>query len=229
MRSFFVIPLLCLLAAPAGAQTGEGGPSPTYKMDGLATLTTNAVEHGLTQTNKDPSLQGQFWFNWGPQFRLGLWGANVAYPGSDSHFLLRLNADIKISFSQESDMTLKFTDERFFKPETRNGNVMGLHVHLYGYGIGYDVLSNFHGTRTGATAASFSKTWDVFTTWKWENTLGYMMLKDDALTNYFWYETYLGTKPGSIYYQIGASYNSGQSQFHGAGDLMALLKATVSF
>jgi len=230
MRSFFVVSLLCIFAASAGAAEGEGAPSPSYKMDGLATLTTNAVEHGLTITNKDPSLQGQFWFNWGPQFRLGLWGANVAFPSSDSHFLLRLNADIKVSFSQDADMTLKFTDEHYFKPETRNGNILGLHLHMYGYGIGYDMISNFHGSETRAAAASLEKTWDVFSTWKWENTFGYMMPESSAYTGYFWYETYIGTKPGSIYYQIGANYNSGASQFHGAGDLaLLILKATVSF
>lgn len=198
-------------------------------MEGLATLMTNYVDYGLTHSDKDPALQGQFWFNWGPQFRLGLWGTSVAYKHSDTHFLLKINADLKIVFSPNADMTLKYSDAHYYKPETRDGNILGLHLNLFGYGVRYEMHSNFFGTEDAATSFAFTRTWDVFGSWKWENLLGYMMINGDALTNYFWYETYLGIKPGNIYYQIGGSYNSGASQFNGAGDLALLLKASVSF
>lgn len=232
MRLLFLAPLLCFLATSARGQTsadGASSSSPNFKMTGLAALSSNVVEYGLTQTNKDPGLLGQFWFNWGPQFRLGLSGMNVAYKNSESHFRLRLNGDIKVAFSSETSMTLKFTDERFFKPETRNGNILGVHFDFFGYGVEYDVISNFTGSETRATAASFSKAFEVFGDWSWDNRVGYLMLTNDAMTNYFFYETYIGKKPGAILYQVGASHNSGASQFDGAGDLMFMLKAAVTF
>lgn len=226
MRFFAVVLLQCVLSVAAWAQSNS---SPTYRMDGQVSLLSNYVDYGLTQSNKDPALNAQFWFNWGPQFRLGLWGGSVGFKDSSSHFLLKLNADLKIVFSQNTDLTIKYSDGHYYKPETRNGNILGLHLNLFGYGVRYEQHSNFFGTEDRATSFAFTRTWDVFGSWKWENLLGYMMVKSDSLSNYFWYETYLGIKPGNIYYQIGGSYNSNAAQFNGAGDLAVLVKATVTF
>lgn len=199
-------------------------------MDGKAALMTNYTEYGLTHTDKDPALQGEYWFAFGPQFRMGVWGSNISYPSSDSHFLLRVNADIKIVFSADAHMIIKLTSENYFKSESRNGTVTGLHLDFFGYGIQYDNRTNFLGTEASATSYAFSKTWDVWSTWKWDNLVGYMMLNDSpAFSNYFWFESYLGTKPNFIYYQGGVAYNSGASQFNGIADVALILKATVSF
>lgn len=228
MKKIGLILLLCspLLSPLARAQNDV---APTYKMEGLAALMSNYVDYGITHTDKDPSLQGQFYFNWGPQFRLGVWGTNTKYPSSDTHFWLKLNADLKIAFSQNADMTIKLTSNHFYKTENRNGSIVGVHLNLFGYGVRYEQHSNFLGTETTASAYSFSKIFPVFGDWKSENILGAMMLTADNLSNYFWVETWLGTKPAAIYYQIGVSYNSSASQFDGAGDLMGMLKASVSF
>ncbi|MBX2987538.1 MAG: hypothetical protein KF802_06545 [Bdellovibrionaceae bacterium] len=224
--SLFALLLSVFIFSSARAQTNS---VPTYKMDGMASLMTNYVDYGLSHTTQDPALHAAFWFNWGPQFRMGLWGSNVSYKDSDSHFLLKVSADLRIQFSENSDLTIKYSDNHYFKPESRDGNVLGLHLNLFTYGIRYEKLSNFLNTRKGATAYAFTKTWDAFQTWKWENVFGYMMMGSDVLTNYFYWETYLGTQPGAIYYQIGSSYNSGASQFDGAADPTLIFKASVSF
>lgn len=207
----------------------QGNAPPTYQLEGQAALMNNFVDYGVSQSNKDPALNGAFWFNWGPQFRMGLWGSNVNYQGGDTHFLLKLNADLKVVFSSNADMTLKFSDNRYYKPGTRNGNTLGLHFQFFGYKIMYEQLSNFMGTEAGATYFAFNRTWDVFQTWKWENQLGYMMLKKDGMTNYFDLRSFIGKKPSSIYYQGGITWNSSPSQFNGASGLFFVVMASVGY
>ncbi|HRO67024.1 MAG TPA: hypothetical protein PL182_05630, partial [Pseudobdellovibrionaceae bacterium] len=102
MRSIIALTLIfSVFSLPVAAQTNNAA---TYRLDGLVSLMSNFVESGLTQTDNDPALQGSFWFNFGPQFRMGLWGGNVSYDGQDSHFLLKLNAELKVDFSQDSNM-----------------------------------------------------------------------------------------------------------------------------
>lgn len=222
---FSLLAFILLSGIAARAQDG----APTYKLEGEAALSSNSVEYGVSQSNKDPALHGSFWFNWGPQFRLGVWGGNVSYEGDETHFLLRLRADLKINFSANASAALRFGNQSYFKRGTRDGSTVGLHLDLFGYGVVYEQLSNFMGTEDPATYFAFAKTWDVFQTWKWENQIGYMMLSTNGMSAYFDVRSMLGTKPGAIYYQLGATYNSAPAQFAGAGDPFFILMATVSF
>lgn len=203
--------------------------APTFKLEGEAALSTNSVEYGITQTDKDPSLHGSFWFNWGPQFRLGVWGGNVNFAGDEAHFLLKARAELNVNFSENASAALRFSNHSYFKRGTRDGTVIGLHLNLFRYGVVYEQISNFMGTEDSAQYVAFSKTWDVFQTWKWENQIGYVMLSSNNLTSYFDARSFLGTKPGAILYQIGATYNSSPAQFDGAAEPFLLLMATVHF
>lgn len=165
MKNLLFVFLFNAFALSAGAE-GTGTNNATFKMEGQASLMSNYVEYGLTHTDKDPALQGQYLFNFGPQFRLGVWGSNISYPNSETHLLLRVNAEIVILFSNESSMIIKVAQENYFKPETRNGMINGIHFNFYGYGIHYDDIYNFLGTEKEAKGYSFSKTWDVWTTWQ---------------------------------------------------------------
>jgi hypothetical protein len=202
---------------------------PTFKMDGKAALMSNFFQDGINHTDKDPALQAQFWFNWGPQFRLGLWGSNTKYSSSDTHFWLRASGDLKVIFSENADMTLRLHSHNYFKSNDRNGISFVLLLNLFTYYIQVEQQTNFLGTLERATLYSASKTYDVFGDWKNENTLGYAMLNSSTLVNYFWIESWLGKKPGAIYYQVGASYNSKSSQLNGAADFVFAAKATASF
>lgn len=224
MRITIATLLLGVITAQAHAQSSAS----TFHMDSQVSLMSNLVEYGVTQTKKDPALKGDFWFNFGPQFRLGVTGNNVSYEDSTSHFLLRANAELRIVFSPNSDLAIRYSEHRYFAPEDRNGNVFGAHLRLWDAGVHYEQLSNFMGLES-ATAFSLSKSWDVFSTWRWENVIGYVTPNSDIRSSFFYYETYLGTKPAAIYYQLGATYNSSSGNYPGAADPMLVLKASVSF
>lgn len=221
--------ILLILSAISLRSFAQGGGTPTYRLEGQAALLSNAVENGLSQSDHDPSLQGSFWFHFGPQFRLGVSGASVAYEGQSTHFLMRLNADLKIDFSKDTNLVLSYSNERYYKSEGRDGNVFGLSFDLYSFGVHYRRHSNFYGTKDGATSYAFSKTWSVWQAWRWQNLLGYMTLEAPGASNYFFYETFLARNWNSLEYAVGGSYNSAASQFHSAGKPALILKAAVSF
>ncbi len=225
----WLVTILSLFTGPAFAEGEAAGTPPTFKMDGSAALMTNYMEYGITQTTKDPSLQGTFWFNWGPQFRLGLWGSNTNFENSDTHLHLKVAAEIKVPFSEHAGMTLAYFDHRFYKPETREGNTVELRLTFFDWTIFYEQISNFEGTQTKGSSYGFEKELPVFGNWKWKNTVGYVSVTEPGLNNFFWWETALGIKPGGIFYEVGGTYNSSASQFSGSADPMIFLRATVNF
>jgi uncharacterized protein (TIGR02001 family) len=210
--------------------SGSSSNQPSYRLDGRATLTSNFVEKGLTQTKGDPGVQSEFWFNFGPQFRLGLWGANVRYDSTPStHFWLRANADIKVDFSENANLNIIYTENNLFKANNRNGNLVGLHFNFWGWKIIYDMESNWQGTQAKATYAGAGKDIAVWNDWIWSNTGGYLMSEAEGVTSFFDFRSGLGTKAKDILVMGSVSYSNASGAFKDQGELAFILSAQVSF
>lgn len=221
---------LCLAQTETGsANSGQTQGSPTYRLLGEAELQSHFIHHGLSQTNKDPSLQGLFWFNFGPQFRLGVWGSNTNYEGSDIHLWLRFSADVKVDFSTTADLKIRYSQNQFYKSDSRNGSTVGLDLGLFTYHIIYEIESNWDGTNTGSSYYAFQKSIDVFGSWKWNNQVGYTMVKADAYSNFFDFRTGIGTQIKDIFVEVVATDTSIPSQFNERGDLFFLLSVKAQF
>lgn len=212
------------------AQEDTKGNIPDFKMNGEVSLLSNYVEHGLTQTDKDPSLQAAFGFNFGPQFKMGIWGSNVNFDSTE-HFLLKINAELKVQISTTTDFKLGYFNNQYFKTDTRNGNTTYLVITSHGYRIRYEQNSNWEGTDESSTYYSFGKTFDLNQSWKWDNEVGYTMISDvPNIENYFDLRTSFLYKGGSnIIYQISATGTSSPSQFNGQGDIFGYVGASTSF
>jgi len=217
------------LAQSPGSVDKDNGAAPTYKLEGNALLVSNFVSRGLTQTNNDPGLQSSFWFNFGQQFRVGVWGSNVNYPGQDTHVWLRMNADLKIVFSPNANLRFKYSVNNFYSSNSRNGNTLGLHLDLYAYKVIYELESNWEATSTRSTHFGFQKTYDVLGGWKWDNQVGFSMLKADNYQSYFDIRSFIGSNNNAFEYRAGATWTSSPSQFAGRGDLFAIFIIGVSF
>lgn len=198
-------------------------------MTGSAELLSHYVEHGLSQTDKAPALQGSFWFNFGPQARIGLWGSNVDFPGEDTHLVLRPAADVKIIFSPNTDFVISYSQNEYFSDTLRDGHTLGFHLNAFGYRVNYETTNNWEGTRTNAGYFSLGKTFTVFGDWKWDNEGGYSMLTAAGYNNYFDLRTFLGRKLGQIFLQGGVTGTSTTTQFHGAGGYFFILSASTEF
>lgn len=212
-----------------GALAAEGNASPTFKFYGDVSLLSHYVENGISQSEKTPALQGSFWFNMGPQFRLGLWGSNTNFANSDDRFNLRLNAEIKVDITQKTNLNIAYTKNNYYNGGQRNGSITGVHLKIDDYRILYDNYSNWEGTDESLTRYALGKNTTVWTDWKWNNEVGYNAPTLSSLENYFDLRTGLGTKWTQIFFEGALTATSNSSQLHGSGDLYFILSGTTEF
>lgn len=221
------IAFIIILISSLRAFAAEGNTSPTFQLSGDVSLLSHYVEYGLSQSDKSPALQGSFWFNFGPQFRLGLWGSNTNYEHSDDHFNLRMNADIKVSFSSTTHLIITYSKSQYYNGGEHNGDLLGGHFHFGDYRIHYDNNSNWEGTENRSSRFAFGKVSNVFGTWKWDNEVGYNTPDVDTMNPYFDARAGLGTKWGVIFFEGALTGTSESSQFNGAGDFFFILSAST--
>ncbi|MBO9666279.1 MAG: hypothetical protein J7501_05650 [Bdellovibrio sp.] len=221
----FTIIMLGLSARSFAAEN----TSPTFKLSGDVSLLSHYVEYGLSQSDKSPALQGSFWFNFGPQFRLGLWGSNTNYKGSDDHFNLRANADIKIDFSQTSNAVIMYSQSTYYNGGDHNGNIIGLHLNFGDFRVNYDALSNWEATDSRSARFALGKATKVWTSWIWDLEGGYNTPDVDTINPYFDLRTALGTTWGVIYFEGAVTGTTAASDLDGAGDVFFILSAKTGF
>ena len=132
MRSY--IAFFLILLATQGSLAADGS-TPTFKLSGDVTLLSHYVENGLSQTENSPSLQGSFWFNFGSQFRLGLWGSNTNYEVGNDNFNLRFNADIKVNLTENTHLKIAYSDSKFYKAGDRYGTFLALYFLFWNFRV----------------------------------------------------------------------------------------------
>lgn len=220
------------IAFPFLLQAQEG-PARTSPIAGEAELMSHFVERGLSHSDKDPALQASFWFNFGPQFRAGIGGTNVGYQGSDSRFLLKYNADIKIDFTDNINLTIDVSNHNYYKPETRNGWVYALRFRLYEvWRLKYESLTNWEATQTAANHISLTYDYLLSERWKAPVQFGYTMVSADAPA----YKSYFDLRGGAHFeqneilkYKIDLTWNSNAAQFPGRAGIFLILGVQLAY
>jgi uncharacterized protein (TIGR02001 family) len=201
------------------------------KIAGDAELMSNFVERGVSQSDRDPALNAGFWFNFGPQFRAGIGGVNVGYEGSESRFRLMYNADIKISFSDRTDLIIYFGNHNYFKPESRNGWLYGLNLRLFEvWKISYVTLTNWEGTGKPVNYFAGTYEYSLSERWKMPTQLGYSTISEiENYNSYFDLRTGAHFQQnGSLRYKIDLTYNSSAAQFNQRAGIFLILGAQLS-
>lgn len=225
MRQY--IAFIIILIGSWGAFAAEGNSSPTFQLAGDVSLLSHYVENGISQSEKSPALQGSFWFNFGPQFRLGLWGSNTNFPQSSDHFNLRGNADIKVNFSQNSHLVIAYSQSQYYNGGDRNGNILGLHLSFGEYRVLYDSFSNWEATKRSSARFAFGKISTVFGNWKWNNELAHNTPSVNNIKPYFDVRTSLGAKWSVIFLEGALTATNASSSLNGRGDVYFILSAST--
>ena len=221
------IAFIIILIASCKSLAADGN-SANFNLSGDVKLLSHYVENGLSQSDRSPSLQGSFWFNFGPQFRLGIWGSNTNYEGSDDHFNLRINADIKVDLSQDAHLRIAYSESQFYKVGDRNGNILGVHLNFWDYRILYDKNSNWEGTKRRSNRYAFGHTYSFSDNWKWNNEIGYNTVDRNSIKAYFDGRTGIGKRMGVIFLEGALTATSESSQFeNGVGDVFFILSAST--
>jgi uncharacterized protein (TIGR02001 family) len=218
--------ILLFITAPLTALS-QTADNPTFS--GEASLLSNFVWHGLTQTRDNPAVQSSFVYHLAPIFKVGLWGSNVSYDNSDSNALLKINADLMLKFSPNFTLTIKYSDNKYFEPGNRDGNTLTFDFVTFEHNFGLEQESNWIGTSTKARYFYYGFTNDVFGDAKWENRFGHTMFESPGLDNYFDLRTSLGTKRGFIFWAATVTLLTSKQQFGDSANYFFIVSGTAKF
>lgn len=218
---FLMILLSLCLNSPILAQSKETQKS--YAIEGSATILSHFVYHGLSQTQKDPSLQTLLVVPLIPEFKVGIWGSNVSYENANNHVWFKLLFDLNIELNKDVQLIFGYNFNKFYKDSIRNGSTLILGTNLFDYQIRYESETNWQGTETGARYVSFGKIFQIFSQFDWLNQIGYSMLEVPNLQNYFDLKSQISTSYNKLNFLAAVTLTSTPSQFNGNGDIFAIL------
>lgn len=222
-----LVSIITLISLQSLAQSEAGNTPPNLRLSGDVSLLSHYIEHGLSQSNYSPALQGSFWFNFGPQFRLGVWGSNTNYKNSDDNFNLRFGADINVNLSAISYLTLGYFKSNYYNGGDRTGELFELNIFVKDVRVLYEKTTNWEGSGKRGDRFGFGATSNVLNTWKWNNEIGYTTIDSDNLNNYFDFKSGLGTRWGALFFEGALTGTSESSQFDGRGDFFFILSAST--
>ena len=203
--------------------------SSSKKVEGDASLLTNYIWCGLTQTKLNPAIQSSIFYNFNQTLRFGAWGSNVNYYNSNkANSLLKLKGDIFVPLSPDTSFGIHYSDNHYFESDDRDGNTVGLNFEAYKYNILYEQESNWQRLGAKSKYLRVRKVWDVFGNWKWENHIGYTQIAGAPFADYFDLLSGIGFAKGAFSWQVGFTGTSNNSQFGSYADnyIYLLLKAS---
>lgn len=197
------------------------------KLYGEAGLTTNWLEHGVSQSDKGYALQAGLGYRWS-QFKLGMWGSGVKLPYSDDNLNLRIYMTYKFYFTKNADMLIRYDFNRYFGAGKANGTITSLDLNIFQYHILYEKNSNWEAD-DNLTRYGFMKDWGLPYNLTLTVNAGYNSISSDNYSSYFDIKTLVNYKYADILYSLGNSFNSNSGQFNGRGDLAFFLQLMALF
>lgn len=224
-----ILPTLAIIIWTPSTWAQSKEASSSKKLYGEATIVNNYVDKGLTQSDKTWALQAGFGYQMGSQARIGLWGSSVKLPSNSENLNLRLYFDVKMDFTSNTALTIRYDFNRYFQSDVHNGNLLGLDFLAFGYHIYMQQDSNWEGTSSAATWYGFAKEYSLPYSLIFTPKVGYNQLTSTDYSNYFDGRLTLGYKFADVLYSATVTYNSGASQFSGRGDMAFLFGLDVKF
>ena len=125
-----------------------------------ATLSTNYIVKGLTQTLGDPVFQGGMGYNFG-MFRGGLFASNVRFPTENEHLQLKPYLQFVVDFTPDYIMYVGYEMSNYYKSGDRNFTETSIGMSVYGYKLMFLQSTNFEATQEASSHIAFSKTFDI--------------------------------------------------------------------
>lgn len=224
------VALLLSAGLALGQQRSDSGSAKSTKLYGEASIVTNYMDKGVSQSDKSPALQAGFGYQMGPQARLGLWGSSVKYPSAGENLNLRLYFDVKMDFTSNTNLVLRYDFNRFFQSDQHNGSILGLDFSSFGYHVLFQMDDNFEGLKSGgANWFAFKKEFQLPAGFLFTPQLGYTQTSVSGYSSYFDTRVSLGYKFADVLYELVNTYNSSSSQFSGRGEMTFLFALNVRF
>ncbi len=211
----------------AQSSNNKGGDGP--QLSGEVTLTTNYVDKGITQTEKDPAIQTGLGYTFGKTAKLGIWASNVRYPDESAHLNLKFFGAYKFIFNSNWDLSFRYDLSKYYKSASRNGSVVGLDFNIYTYHVLVEKNDNWEGTLTETTWYGLAKDFNLSSNWILELKGGNSMLTATGYTSYFDLRTAIDYKLSDFLVGMAATYATNSSQFNGRADFFYFFEIKAKF
>lgn len=191
-----------------------------YALTGEAQLVSHLIVKGLSYSDSNPAMNASFLAKLGEQAKIGVWGSNISNLSAvDDNFWFKLVATFHIDFTDKFFADIFVYDNHFYKSNQRNGQNLGMDFNYKSYEFGIEWMSNYEGTKTNAEYFKFGKLFDYKKDFRFGGYAGVTNSHTSALNSYLDVRAigqYLFNSYSNA--EIGATYNSNQSQFGKRGD-----------
>jgi uncharacterized protein (TIGR02001 family) len=162
---------------------GDRQCTPDFGLSGSAELLTHFAYRGLSYSGTQPSFISSFLYNFGSQFKIGAWGANLNL--ADSNLWLKFVMEIQMKFANSHDVTLYLHRDQFYSNGERNGVEVGLNYYfLEQYFLTLSTKSNFEATKASAEYLAFAYTVRIAQKTNFSYKFGYTSQHQQNLDNY---------------------------------------------
>lgn len=230
MRALLVFILTVNLSPFVWAQDKSKGSKPTYLISGDAQIVSHFIDKGISYSDGNPAMNASFLFNLGSQARVGFWGSNISnVNASDDNFWFKILGEVTVDFSNTTSTRLFFSDNRFYKSNQRNGQIVGAHVFYKSYTFGFEWMSNLDASDSNAEYFLIGKLNKFGKNMKYGGYAGYTS-SHGSINSYFDVRAvgqYIITE--SSLAEIGFTYNSNNSQFGKRGDPAVYVGIKLSY
>ncbi len=170
--------------ASNGTIYGNKQCTPDYGISGSSEILTHFAYRGLSYSGTQPSLISSFLYNFGSQFKLGAWGANLNLP--DSNLWLKFVMEIQMKFAEQHDVTLFVHKDQFYANGERNGVEAGLNYYFSErFYLGLSTKDNFEATHTSSEYISFAHTIPINKVINFSYKMGYTNQRTNLYDSYF--------------------------------------------
>jgi uncharacterized protein (TIGR02001 family) len=168
----------------AGTSYGNKQCTPDFGISGSSEILTHFAYRGLSYSGTQPSLISSFLYNFGSQFKLGAWGANLNLP--DSNLWLKFVMEIQLKFAEQHDVTIYMHKDQFYANGERNGIEVGLNYYfLDRFYLGLSNKDNFEATHTSSQYISFAHIIPMSKVFNFSYKMGYTSQQAEQFDSYF--------------------------------------------
>lgn len=197
----------------AGTTYGNKQCTPDYGLSGSSEILTHFAYRGLSYSGTQPSLISSFLYNFGSQFRLGAWGANLNLP--DSNLWLKFVMEIQLKFAEQHDVTLFVHRDQFYSNGERNGNEAGFNYYfLEHYYIGISTKDNFEATHTASEYFSFAHAIPLGKVFNFSYKIGYTHQRDNLYDSYADAKVSIDYELKNSTFEVGVTDMSSKDKFN---------------
>jgi hypothetical protein len=200
--------------------------SSRIRLDGDVYLATDRFENGQTQTQNSWAFMTELKLNTG-QMVIGLRGVNTKYPNNDSSLNLRPSLGIPIRLGADTELTLKYSLDRYFASGQRDDGILHIGLRYEMYDTRLQSFGNFEGTGASAMRLTLRRPYEVIESLLIIPELSYTLVNSTKIGSFFDIHTELLWNAWDIKLFLAHNYSSGSLE--GRGDMAFLFGTKYSF